>query len=86
VSAMSINAGERIRSFQMIKRCEDQLSDCSDQLIKKLFKVHMDNLNDSNQSIVVAVEDSLLNLIQYQNSLVDKYLDQIIPIVSYLTF
>ena len=65
----------------MIRKCEDQLQDCSDQLIKKLFKVHMDNLNDSNQKIVEAVQDSLLGLVQYQNTLVDKYLDQIIPIV-----
>lgn len=68
----------------MIKKCEDQLQDCSDQLIKKLFKVHMDNLNDSNDQIVEAVEESLLALIQYQNSLVDKYIDQVIPIVSLL--
>lgn len=66
----------------MIRNSEDQLHECSDQLLKKLFKVHMDHLQDKNENILMAVQESLLVLIQYKPTLVDKYLDHIVPTVS----
>lgn len=84
VSATSNNRSERIRSFKMIKKSEDQLGDCSDQLIKKLFKIHVDYLNDKDEKVVQAVEESLITLIEFKKNLIDKYLDQIIPIVFLL--
>eukprot|EP00347_Sterkiella_histriomuscorum_P017130 403350553 len=81
VSASSSHWKERLRSFQVIRNSEDQLQECSDQLLKKLFKVHVDFLQDKNENVIVAVQDSLLILIQYKPSLVDKYLDQIIPML-----
>ncbi|CDW80330.1 clip-associated protein [Stylonychia lemnae] len=79
VSAQSSNLNERVRSFQMIKNSEDQLQECSDQLLKKLFKIHLDYLQDKDERVMVAVQESLLTLVQYKHTLVDKYLDSMIP-------
>lgn len=42
----------------------------------------MDHLQDKNENILMAVQESLLVLIQYKPTLVDKYLDHIVPTVS----
>jgi hypothetical protein len=80
---------ERVRSFQAMKRCgEEQLHECSDQLLKKLFKLHIDHLSDAytatpdQQELIIAVEDSLITLIQFRSRLLDKFLDDLIPSVS----
>lgn len=44
-----------MRSFNKISKSGDQLSDCSDQLIKKVFKVHIDFLSDENLKVVKSV-------------------------------
>lgn len=44
--------------------------------------MHLDNLSDSDEKLVIAVQDSLITLIQYKMNFLDKFLDEIIPIVS----
>ena len=68
----------------MIKKSEDQLQECSDQLLKKLFRLHVDYLSDKDERVVSAVQESLMILISYKPNLVDKYVDSLIPTVIFI--
>jgi hypothetical protein len=57
------------------------MQDCSDQLFKKLFLLHIEKLQDPSENVIRAVQDSLVILILYSKNLLEKYLDQIVPTV-----